>query len=312
MATNKLDFESLYNEIVKNHDAEAFALIQKAAANNNPDALKWLGDCYFYGQGVTEDKPEAVKCYIKSSEMGNGPAQFELGRCYYTGEGVERDTIKAEKWMHKSMMNECPGARELWIKYDGENRFVKTFHEATVLNDARAQYYLGMEYIYGRFVEKDEAKGLQYLYQSAENSGELAPYHLAYFYFKGMYVEKDIAEGVKILRKASDMGNPAAQFALGKCCLAGYGTEKDEAEAFKLLGQAADHGIDFAYFYLGLCFLRGYGVEKNEDEALKCFYNILAEHHKPFNPGENYSAIRLVADEPVIESLVDNIHQISL
>lgn len=312
MATNKLDFKGLYGKVVNNHDAKSFALIKEAADKNNPEALKWLGDCYFCGQGVKEDKTEAVKCYIKSSEMGNGPAQFELGQCYYNGEGVERDTIKAEEWMEKSSMNDCPGARELWFKFSGENCFKKHLHDATELNDASAQYYLGIDYISGRFVERDEAKGLQYIHQSAENGGELAPYTLAYFYFKGVYVKKDIPEGVKILRKASDMGNPCAQFALGKCCLAGYGTEKNEAEAFKLFGKAADYGIDFAHFYLGLCYLRGYGVEKNEDEALKCFYNILAQLHKPFEPENHGPECRLVADEPVIESLLDDIRQISL
>ena len=61
-----------------------------------------MGICYFGGEGVREDKEEAVKWFRKAAEQGIAEAQFQLGNCYFNGEGVREDKTEALKWFRKA------------------------------------------------------------------------------------------------------------------------------------------------------------------------------------------------------------------
>ena len=61
-------------------------------------ALYWLGYMYTYGEGVAEDKTEAVRWYRLSAEQGHLGAKSNLGRAYATGEGVPEDAVLAYMW----------------------------------------------------------------------------------------------------------------------------------------------------------------------------------------------------------------------
>lgn len=56
---------------------------------------KWLGDCYYNGQGVEKNINEAFKWYSKSVEKGCVDAYSDLAYCYSHGEGVEQNLPKA-------------------------------------------------------------------------------------------------------------------------------------------------------------------------------------------------------------------------
>jgi TPR repeat protein len=53
---------------------------------------------YDIGEGVSQDKIEAVKWYRLAAEQGNAEAQYYLGVSYDIGEGVSQDKIEAVKW----------------------------------------------------------------------------------------------------------------------------------------------------------------------------------------------------------------------
>ena len=61
-----------------------------------------LGNCYYNGDGVTQDYAEAVKWYHKAAEQGYAPAQCTLGYCYAYGEGVTKSITEAVKWYRKA------------------------------------------------------------------------------------------------------------------------------------------------------------------------------------------------------------------
>ena len=39
-----------------------------------------------------------IKWYTEAAEQGNAVAQFTLGKCYFYGEGVEQDKQNAVEW----------------------------------------------------------------------------------------------------------------------------------------------------------------------------------------------------------------------
>lgn len=76
-------------------------LVQRAE-RGDAQAQYSLGNCYFYGFGVTKDQHEAVKWLRRAAEQGHTAAQNDLGHCYYSGAGVERNEEEAERWWKKA------------------------------------------------------------------------------------------------------------------------------------------------------------------------------------------------------------------
>ena len=70
---------------------------RNAAEHGDAKAQYRLGLCYASGNGVTQDKTEAVKWYLKAAEQGDAEALYKLGQCFDNGEGVTKDMTKAVK-----------------------------------------------------------------------------------------------------------------------------------------------------------------------------------------------------------------------
>ncbi len=75
---------------------------RKAAEQGDADAQFILGVSYESGDGVAQDKAEAVKWFRKAAEQGLARAQYNLGWCYANGDGVARDKAEAVKWCRKA------------------------------------------------------------------------------------------------------------------------------------------------------------------------------------------------------------------
>ena len=67
-------------------------------------------------------------------------------------------------------------------------------------------------------------------------------YMLGMMYMDGLGVERNQAEGARWLAQAAAQGNSAAQFSFGRACLAGIGVPASPAEARQWIGKAADQG----------------------------------------------------------------------
>ena len=122
-------------------------------------------------------------------------------------------------------------------------KFVETKAKADQ-GDAQAQYNLGVMYMIGIGVVKDEVEAVEWFRKAADQGDALAQYNLGLMYDNGNGVVKDEVEAVKWYRKAADQGDADAQFNLGKMYAAGRGVVKDEVEAYKwfLLGGAQGDG----------------------------------------------------------------------
>lgn len=81
--------------VLKNNDY-GLKLLLKAANHNDPEALAFLGDCYYYGNyGVERSYEKAFEYFQRASELGDIQATAKLGHCYQVGLGVVRDYEKA-------------------------------------------------------------------------------------------------------------------------------------------------------------------------------------------------------------------------
>jgi len=160
---------------------------RKAAEQGYAAAQYNLGVCYKKGEGVSQDKAEAVNWYRKAAEQGVAKAQYNLGVCYDNGEGVSQDKAEAVKWF-----------------------------KAAEQGYALAQYNLGFCYEYGQGVSTDKPEAVKWYRKAAEQGYAAAQYNLGVCYKKGEGVSQDTTEAVKWYRKAAEQGHDKARERLKK------------------------------------------------------------------------------------------------
>ena len=87
----------------KKDKSEAFRWYQKAAEQDYPQSICYLASFYSFGEGGVDcNIDEAVRLWKKAAELGDKEAQFTLGNLYYDGEYVEQNREEAIKWYRKS------------------------------------------------------------------------------------------------------------------------------------------------------------------------------------------------------------------
>lgn len=198
---------------------------------------------------------------------------------------------------------------------------------AAQAGDAEAQWQLGDIYIYGRGVEKDPGKAVEWYRKSAEQNNDQACFMLGLCYWTGTGVKGDRAEAAKYFLEASVNGHVESAAWAGEAILRGHldgasprkGIEllrlaaaegsvrgqswlaghlwhgelwnkevlADKKEAAFWAKKAADAGDADAQIIYALCAKDGTGVPKNRDDAKK--YLLMAANQ------EGPWACRLVA-----------------
>ncbi len=92
---------------------KAFHLFTESFNLGESEAIVDVGLCYLQGNGVKEDKSEAVKCFKFAAEKhGSGVAYHNLGICYENGYGVRKDYKKAIEMYGKAVENGEPAGLE--------------------------------------------------------------------------------------------------------------------------------------------------------------------------------------------------------
>jgi TPR repeat protein len=138
---------------------------------------------------------------------------------------------------------------------DDSNLSQEDVAKITVLakqGNASAQNDLGLMYIEGNGVPKDELEAVKWYRKSAEQGNAVGQAHLGAIYARGYGgVTQNYAEAFKWSRKAAEQGNADAQNMLGFAYASGKGVPQDYSEAAKWFRKAAEQGHAEAQAALG-------------------------------------------------------------
>ncbi|EJK45354.1 hypothetical protein THAOC_36032 [Thalassiosira oceanica] len=86
-------------------DASKLAMVQKRADKGDALAKSILGEVYYHGKlGLKRDVPRAVELYTEAAELGSMYAHYSLGDIYYTGNGVEQDKARSIRHFQQAAM----------------------------------------------------------------------------------------------------------------------------------------------------------------------------------------------------------------
>lgn len=210
--------------------AEAFALAQKSAAQNNGDGLWALALAYEHGRGVEQNAQKAIECYRRGAELGHAPSQHSLACAYRCGDGVEENKTLAIELCRKSAAQGYVLAEMFLAKVYETGDGVKADPEQMLAWGEKAaahgtpdiQYEVAKLYMYQRDDGKmiDAQRARYWLTQAAEGGHEMAQEMLN---FSPMWAEEGIA-------------------------VEGADRENDSMEApmFRLFGIAMEYGLEEA------------------------------------------------------------------
>ena len=203
----------------------AVSCFKKSAEFGNAKAQRWLGACYFWGEGIREDKQEAVKWYRLAADQGDAEAQRILvdcykrqGDCYFLGEGIREDKREAVKW----------------------------YRLAADQGDAEAQWRLGNCYFWGEGIREDKQEAVKWYRLAAGQGNAEAQRWLGDCYFFGNGIGKNKREAVNWYFLSAKKGNAEAQRRLGACFYFGHGVAKNRQEAIRWYRLAAEQGNSVA------------------------------------------------------------------
>ena len=92
-------YQKLYSEGEKD---KALKLLHASAKKGYVTAQYKLGGYYAENRGVSQNRTEAAKWYLKAAEQGQVEAQYIIGGYYAKGYGVSQNPTEAAKWYLKA------------------------------------------------------------------------------------------------------------------------------------------------------------------------------------------------------------------
>ncbi|EJK62582.1 hypothetical protein THAOC_16802 [Thalassiosira oceanica] len=88
-----------------NDNASQLAIIKKQVDKGDAVAINHLAGQYYYGNlGLPKDVPRAIELMKKAAELGSLGAHYNLGDAYYNGDGVQQDKSRGVRhWQLAAM-----------------------------------------------------------------------------------------------------------------------------------------------------------------------------------------------------------------
>lgn len=116
------------------------------------------------------------------------------------------------------------------IKEDYE-KAIGLLQTASQLNVVDASLALGMMYLFGIGVERDDKKAFEYAKKDAkEGDNALNDWFLSNLYFEGKGTEKDLKKAFYWAKEAAKQGIDEAKRRVAECYKEGWGVKKDSAK----------------------------------------------------------------------------------
>ena len=152
-----------------------------------------------------------------------------------------------------------------------KQKVIADLKEMANAGDVKSQVQLGLDYLTGNGVGKDDAEAVKWLRKAADQDNPLGERYLAEMYFKGRGVPADNAEAAKWLRLAAEQGDPQSQHNLAVLYTQGLGVPRNLKEAVKWMRKAAEQGLAAGQAGMGVLYENGEGVPEDPVEAVQWY-----------------------------------------
>ncbi|MDR1955155.1 MAG: sel1 repeat family protein [Candidatus Methanoplasma sp.] len=158
------------------------------AEGGNPYARLGLAYMYHHGKNIDPDPEQAIKWYVRSSELGCSRAKWELAKIFRDGTIVKKD-------------------HEMFILY---------LRSAADSGVPEAKVELGFTYLQGAHIERDEVLAFKWMHSAAGQGNPMAQFMTGYMYGRGIGVFQDISEQELWYAKTGLKGNGELFYWIGR------------------------------------------------------------------------------------------------
>ncbi|MBP2235255.1 TPR repeat protein [Sinorhizobium kostiense] len=284
VATNpdsaRLHYQAGRSYLAENDYANAFLHTERASNLGSVRAAWQLGDLYYNGRGVTEDKAKAHALYLKAASAGDVTAVWAVGLDYQEGSGVEKDIDEAIRWFAsvESGLTYRALGQLYWWELENFAVALKWYRKASELGDSRARRSIGHAYARGEGVPQDYAEALKW-YEFAVGELPDVANAIGDLYYTGKGMPQDYEKARRWYEQGAERGDGLAMANLGTVYRYGKGVPQDQAAAINWFKKAAHLGEVDGMMSLGSIYLDGEGVPKDIPEAIT-WYRMAAEKGK--------------------------------
>lgn len=182
---------------------------------------------------------------LQKARAGDTYAQYEVGIMYLKGQGVAESREQAVEWLKTAAQAGSEQAAGKLRRMDEQQDKFSELHKQATAGDAESQYELGMMYLKGRGVEKDETRARAWLGKASERGYEKAVTRLGILHYRGEGGPVSHAQAYALFDRVKDE-SVLAQYYLGEMYAAGEGVEQDYGSAIAWYQKAADGGFSRA------------------------------------------------------------------
>ncbi|CAG8445587.1 7557_t:CDS:2 [Diversispora eburnea] len=209
-----------------------------------------------------EELEDSNQFYNVTCEDSDGP---DLSVDDVVLEGYDNELLKVTKTVRELALSDTsedenvPSPQEILNKaenYHYMRNYIKARQEFNKIEDyfPQALFRMGEYYFFGKGVNEDIGKAIQYFERAIEKGDGDAMDMMGYMHLKGNKVlPKDRIKAVKLFIQAVEKGIPHGMYHLGVCYFKGIGgLKKDEETSKKLILKAASLGNAEAQKYAHL------------------------------------------------------------
>ncbi len=158
---------------------------------------------------------------------------------------------------------------------------IADLREIAYAGNVAAQVQLGVIYLTGDGVPKDDAEAVKWLRKAADQDNQVAERYLAEMYFKGRGVPADPAEAAKWLRSAAEQGDAQSEYNLAVLYTEGQGVPRNVKFAAEWMRKAAEQNLAAGQQGLGVLYENGDGVPLNPSEAAAWYKKAVNQNYVP-------------------------------
>ncbi|NNG28265.1 MAG: SEL1-like repeat protein, partial [Ignavibacteriaceae bacterium] len=211
-------------------------------------------------QNITELKTLA--------ENGSPEAQAILGHLYERGIYFYQNNITAASYYFRALRNDSPKATHLLWNLTNRAEFRSLLQNEVNRNNAEAKYVwyaltsIGFD---GRIAMND---ALNLLEESAAENYLPALMELGLNYYTGRFISRDDMKGLHLWEKAELLGSSEATIRISTSTLFDFFNPGESEKAFINLLDAAGNGSILAQVSLALCYEEGIGTARSRADAI--------------------------------------------
>ena len=148
---------------------------------------------------------------------------------------------------------------------------VEAWKNACNADYINACFNLGLSYLDGQGVQKNEKQASQFMEKSCNHNDVAGCFFLGEMYAKGRGVKQDYAKAVQLLEKACNGGVGESCNNLGSLYLNGLGVKKNDKQANQIFERACENGVAKSCHHLGNAYFHGDGVKQSYTQASKLY-----------------------------------------